>query len=131
MDKGDELDEIFVDKNQPADKKIVIDILKGFVTIDKEGVIVLSDEGEKLEENKKVLIYLVCKKALLLREIISLEEEFSGPKEISEKMHVGLSTAKKAVNQTFKRFLNKKNGYIIPNYNLRKVKEILQGNKNG
>lgn len=126
MSGEDELDEIFVDENQPADKKIVVEILKGLVTIDSKGIIEFSDEGEKLKYNRKVLIYLVCKKALVLKGIIKPEEEFSGPKEISEKMSLGLSSAKRATNVTFKKLLKSKKGkYIIPNYNLKKIKKVI------
>jgi hypothetical protein len=122
----DELDEIFVDKNEPADKRLVVDILKGLATIDNDGVIQLTDKGDQLSDNRKVLICLVCKKALILKGLLKSEDEFMGPKEISERMNIGLSSAKKATNETFKKLLRSQNGkYIVPNYNLKKIKIIL------
>jgi len=122
----DELDEIFVDKNEPVNKKEIVEILKPYVTIDNEGVINFKEEYEALEENKKALVYLVCKKAIILRGIESVTES-AGPKEISEGAHINESSAKSAISRDFKRILKKEaKGYIIPNYHLKKIKEILK-----
>ena len=121
----DPLNDIFVDKNEPVDKKILVEIIKPYATIDKEGIVNFTDEYEKLTESKKTLVYLCCKKAMILREIPEIDEG-CGPKEISEKARVSLNGAKQAVSVTYKKILGKdSNGTIIPNYNLKKVKDIL------
>ena len=48
--KQDELDEIFVDKNEPADKRLVVEILKPYVTIDLIGNISFSENFEKINQ---------------------------------------------------------------------------------
>lgn len=127
----DVLDEIFVDKNIPMDKKLLLEILKSFVTIDNEGVINYTEAYDKLNDGIKVLVYLAAKKAKVAKGIIEKDQEAAGPKEISESAGVGLSTAKVAVSQSFKKFLNRvSGGYLIPNYNLKKVKEIVLENGN-
>lgn len=122
----DYLDEIFVDNNEPADKKLIVDILKRFATIDKNGVIDFKEDYGGLSYWKKILIYLTCKKAMSLRGIISEEE--TGPKEISEKAGISESVAKKIANNFHLKKLTKRfdKGYLIPNYNLKNVKKSLE-----
>ncbi|MCK4647369.1 hypothetical protein KAT24_00370 [Candidatus Pacearchaeota archaeon] len=123
----DELDEIFVNKNIPINKKLLVEILKSFVTIDEEGMIDFKEDYEKLSYWKKILIYLLCKKALTSRKII--DKEYANPKEISENAMIGESAAKKiSNNETIKRLTKKtKEGYFIQNYNLKKIKDIILG----
>jgi len=125
----DELDEIFVDKNIPVDKKLVVEILKPFVTIDNEGTIDFTEEYEKLNENKRALVYFVSKKAMVLREVPEIVESI-GPTELSRKAHISESSAKHAIFRDYKKILKKeKNGYIIPNHKLKQVKEIIFQNE--
>jgi hypothetical protein len=129
-EEKDILDEIFVDKNEPVDKKVLVDILSGYVTLDKEGIINFSEEYEELVGYKKVLIYICSKKAMVLKNIEGIKESAS-QSEVSEKAHVTLDIARNTMHKKYKKLLKKEGeGYIIPNYNLRKVKEILE-NKDG
>ena len=124
-EERDELDDIFVDKNEPVDKKIIVEILKSYVTIDSEGVISYNKSFEKLNESKKVLIYLLCKKAIKIRGIEGIEEP-SNLKEVVEKVMVSESNAKNALFTYYKSIVKKEgNGYIIPNYNLGKVRGLI------
>jgi len=126
----DVLDEIFVDKNIPMDKKLLLEILRPFVTIDNEGVINFTENYENLNDNIKALIYLAAKKAKVSKGIIEKDKEAAGPKEISENAGIGEGSAKVAVSQTFKTLLSRvSGGYVIPNYNLRKVRDILIQNE--
>ena len=125
MNEKDELDEIFVDKNEPADKKILVKILKPFVTIDSEGVISFSADYNKLNGSKKVLVYLLCKKAMCLKGVKDVVEP-SKESEVIEKAMVSKSTAKNAIYTLHKNLVKKDgDGYIIPNYNLLKTKNLL------
>jgi len=123
----DELDAIFVDKNIPVDRKLLAEILKPFVTIDVEGIIDFKENYQNLKGNLKVLIYLCCKKAMVSKEIPNIKES-CGPLEISKKIGVSQSNAKHALYRDFNKILKKeKEGFIISNYNLRKVKDIILG----
>lgn len=124
-DNYDELDEIFVNKNVPVDKKLIVEILKPFVTIDNEGILDFTEEYEKLNENKRALVYFVAKKAMVLREIPAIIEPI-GPTELSRNAHISESSAKHAIFRDFKKILKKeKNGYTIPNHKLKQIKEII------
>ena len=57
QENNDILNEIFVDRNEPVDKKLLVDIIKGYVTIDNEGVLNFSEKYENLIGHKKILLY--------------------------------------------------------------------------
>lgn len=121
----DVLDEIFVDKNEPANKKLLVEILKPLATIDPGGVISFSSEYSKLEQMKRAMVYLVCKKAMVLRGIPNIIEP-AGPAEVSKGAIISESNAKNALCTHYNKFLKKeKEGYVIPNYNLNKIKELI------
>jgi hypothetical protein len=127
-DEKDVLDEIFVDKNVPMDKKILVEILKPFVTIDNEGIINYNEEYDKLKDSLKALIYLCSKKAKTEKGILEKDQESAGPKEISDNTGISIGSAKMVVIRDKKILTRVSGGYIIPNYNLRKVKEIILEN---
>ena len=119
--KEDPLDEIFVNENEPANKKMLAEILKPFVTIDSKGVVAFTEDYNKLKESKKVLVYMLCKKAMVLKNLPDISEKTS-IKDIVDNAMVNESNAK---NTLFTYFKNIVKGGIIPNYNLKKVKELI------
>jgi hypothetical protein len=130
MSEVDVLDEIFVDRNEPVDKKLLVDIIKGYVAIDNEGTLGFLEGYDNLMGHKKVLMYLCCKKAMAIRGLSNVIEPAS-QSEVSEKAGVTLDVARNTIHKKYKKLLRKESGgYIIPNYNLRKVKNILE-DKNG
>jgi len=131
MNHKDELDEIFVDKNEPVDKKLIVEILRPYVSIDEEGIIDFKEDYDNLNENQKALIYFVCKKAMILRGIEGIKEP-AGPTEVSKNAQISESSAKHAIFRDYKKLLKKeKGGYIIPNYKLKIVKELLKNGSRG
>jgi len=127
-DEKDVLDEIFVDKNEPVDKKSLVKILKPFVRIDKGGLINYTEDYYKLANIKKALIYLLCKKAMVLKEIENIGEP-AGPAEVSKNSFISNSDAKNALCTKYNKLLKKeKEGYIVPNYNLKRVEELILKN---
>ena len=125
----DPLDEIFVDRNEPADKKILAEIIGPHVRIDNDGILDFTEEYERLTNIKKVLVYLAAKKAMKLRKIVN--SELAGPAEVSEKALISNSDAKNALYNQYKKLVENKKGkgYTIPNYKLKKVKKEIFSNK--
>ncbi|HYD03771.1 MAG TPA: hypothetical protein VEC16_05740 [Alphaproteobacteria bacterium] len=118
------LDEIFVNKNKPSDKKLLAEILRNKVTIDSQRTIRFT---EKLSEKEKILIYLICRKALVARELLNLDDEAVWPTEISKATAVDVNKVKMVLT-VFDKLLENNNGkYSIPNRNLRKVKMMIEG----
>lgn len=128
-EKEDPLDSVFVDKNQPADRKLVADILRPLVTIDKEGTINFKAKYSELDESKKALVYLIAKKAMVLKEIENIAEE-SKNNEISEGANIKKKNVENTLYNYYKHLVEKGNkGYFIPNYNLKRVRDVLLGEK--
>jgi hypothetical protein len=101
--------------------------LRDYVTIDKEGILNFSERYNNLIGHKKVLIYLCCKKAMVLKEDKGIIEP-SSQSEISEKAAVTLDVSRNSIHKKYKQLLKKEGeGYIIPNYNLLKIIRILEG----
>lgn len=126
----DVLDEIFVDKNIPADKKLLVEILKPFVTIDQEGNLSFTENYDKLTNQKKALVYLLSKKARVLKGMNIPES--SGPAEVSKCALISSQDAYNALCTTYKKILLKDSqGYTVPNHNMKKVKEVIFDKKNG
>ena len=92
----DPLNEIFVEKNEPADRKLLAEILKPFATIDSTGIISYTKEFDRVKESKKILIYLLCKKAIILKGIQGILEE-ANLAEVMEKVMVSESNSKNAL----------------------------------
>ena len=124
----DPLDDIFVESNDGVSRKLISETLKPFITIDPSGNLDFSEEYDKLINIKKALVYLVSKKAMKLKEVI--ESEFAKIKEVSEKALISESDAKNSLCTKYKKLVeNKKNeGYTIPDYKLKKVKEEIFDN---
>jgi len=121
----DPLDEIFVEKNEPANKQILVEILKPLATIDAGGIISFTAKYSQLDQMKKAIIYLVCKKAMVLKGIPGIIES-AGPSEVSKGAIISPSDAKNALCTHYNKFLKKeKEGYVIPNHNLVKIKELI------
>ena len=121
----DPLDEIFVEKNEPANKQILVEILKPLTTIDAGGIISFTTKYFQLDQMKKAIVYLVCKKAMTLKGILGIIEP-AGPSEVSKGALISSSDAKNALCTHYNKFLKKeKEGYIIPNHNLTKIKELI------
>lgn len=127
----DVLDEIFVDRNEPADKTLIVSILKGYATIDGLGTINYSSDYDRLVGHKKILVYLCCKKAMILKGIKGISES-SSQSEVSKGAMVTLDVARNALHKKYKKILGKEEGgYIIPNYYLKEVHRLLKEEKNG
>lgn len=125
QNEPDPLDRIFVDKNESVDRALLASVLEKYATIDTEGVINYSEDYERLTGHTKILVYLCCKKAMILRGTKGVVEPAS-QSEASEGARVTLDVARNALHKKYKKLLKKDGkGYIIPNYNLKRIKEIL------
>lgn len=118
---SDPLDEIFVDENEPANKKLLVEILKPLATIDSKGIINFTENYAKLKESKKALVYMLCKKAMVLKGLSDVAEK-TNVKELTNGAMINESNAKNALFTYFKNIVK---GGMIPNHNLRKVKELI------
>lgn len=121
MSEVDPLDEIFVNSNEPADKKILAEIIKPFATIDQKGIIAYTDKYEKLAESKKGLVYMLCKKAMVMKGLSDVTEQ-TGVKEMVNGARISESNAKKSLFTYYKNIVRKG---LIPSHCVKKAKELI------
>jgi len=120
------LDELFIGR-QEVDEKLLRDILIRFVRIEKESAsIVPTPEYYGLKEKEKILVYLLSRKAMKIRQFI--ENESENPSDISRMSGVKEGTVFPAVREYLKEGILSKdeNGYYIPNFAIGKVEEVLR-----
>jgi hypothetical protein len=122
----DELDSFIVDENEPIDKSLLATILKPYVkSIGKNKVIDYTDKFGNLSAWAKILVFLCCRKVMIVKNIIEVES--CGPKEISSGANISLESAKQiSQDKNLKKVtISLKGEYYIPNYKLRNVKALL------
>ena len=121
----DPLDEIFVESNEIISRRLIAEILKPLLSIDPKGNLDFFEEYEKLTGQKKALVYLVAKKAMKLKEIT--ENEFALNSETSKNALISENDTNNAFSNTYKKLIENKKGrgYSIPDYKLKKVKELI------
>lgn len=131
FERKDELDAFIVEENEPADKKLLASVIAPYVTsMGKNQIVDYTEEYEHLDTWKKILVYLCCRKVMHIKGILT--EEGTGPKEISERANIGLDSAKDiSRNSNLKGIVtNFKGKYLVPNYRLKRLKGLLQGDGN-
>lgn len=124
---SDELESLLVNGKE-VDKKLVAEILSPYLRIDKETCDIRPlSSWDDLKASRKILIYLVARKAMVALGL-SLPEENASATEIM--LSTGLKQG--TVNPTLRRLLEggvvaqtKERKYYIPNYAIEKVKVIV------
>ena len=124
---NDELESLLV-SGKEVDKKLVAEMLKPYLRIDKETCDVrpLSD-WDDLKAYNKILLYLLARKAMIALGL-NLPEENASPTEIM--LSTGLKQG--TINPTLRRLLEdgvvgqtKERKYYIPNFAIEKVKAMI------
>lgn len=124
---NDELESLLVDGKE-VDKKLVAEILSPYLKIDRETCEIRPlGSWDDLKAYRKILIYLVARKAMVALGL-NLPEENASATEIM--LNTGLKQG--TVNPTLRRLLEdgvvaqtKERKYYIPNYAIEKVKAIV------
>jgi len=129
---SDALDELIVDENSVPDSNILGQILKDFVLFTKKGEMIFSEKYRSLPDWKKILIYLLARKAAILKNLIS-EKESAMPAKIGDDTMVSNAAIGKRLARELKGVIKKdKEGYFIPNFNIFKCRSLMnkKGRKN-
>ncbi len=123
MSDEENFDDLFVEKNELLDKKVVKGILKDYVELTKEGDIFLKEPFHKLSNEKKIFVLLLARKVLSLT---VGKEELTAPKEIQDITGMPRGSCNpKLTELEEKRFLKSENGkYFVPNYAISKIRGI-------
>ena len=124
---NNELESLLV-SGKEVDKKLVAEILSPYLRIDKETCEIRPlGSWDDLRAYRKILIYLVARKAMVALDL-NLPEENASATEIM--LSTGLKQG--TVNPTLRRLLEdgvvaqtKERKYYIPNYAIEKVRAII------
>jgi hypothetical protein len=119
------LENLIVDE-ETLNEELIYDVLSKFIRITKTSkTIIPTGDFSKLSEKNKIIVFLLARKAMKALNI--LESEMAGPKEISKETGVSYNSVKPYLSALYKEKILAKQGteYLLPNYNLVKVKEIL------
>lgn len=124
---ADELDELIVTVDQKPDLKILAEILKGNVQLVENGEIRFEEKFHRLSQPKMILVYLLARKAAILKELLKEKEGISS-KEIANVIGLVPDTVRGLLARELKDVVYNDDGlYTVPNRNLFKCKVKLVG----
>jgi len=121
----DELDTLVVDEDMYIDKGILANVLKDYLRITKSAQIIPEALFYELNNEKKVILYLLARKVMKIKGIV--EVEGVGPSQISKDIGLPVGSVKTVTYKIGKTLLKSEGGsYIVPNYNLKRVTELIK-----
>jgi hypothetical protein len=128
---ADPLDRLVEDGNS-LDRTLLADIVfpRARLYLDGETYqIRFTPEGEKLSVREKILVYLLARKALALRNVEGKDKESVSPSEIEKATGIlgGTlrPTLRKLLDERLVRQDDKDGSYNVPNYSLNAIKKLL------
>jgi hypothetical protein len=124
MEKDDILDKLFVDEKE-VNQQVIYDILSDFVRLAKDGNIVLLAPFNSLNNEKKVLLVLLARKVLAIKNIAS---EFISPTEVQAITGMPKGTVNPTLwSLAMKGYLKNYGGkYGVPSYSIIKIQEYFR-----
>lgn len=131
QDQNDPLDVLFVNERSMLDRQLLAEAVRPYATIfmDENGFeINFTESGEGLTAREKLLVFLLARKAVNLRNSMLLAKEAATPKEIEETSHIPGGT----IRPVLKRLLDEKlvqqdseGAYFVGNRSLRQIHGLL------
>ena len=130
MSKDSPLQNLFIKSSEEAEK-ILYEVLKDYIRIDKEThEIIFLENYQSLSNEKKILLTLLARKALQILNLV--EDDSLTPREISNKTGVNYNTVRPTLASLTKRGLvnrKEKGKYYIEITKLRTISKIIKGDK--
>ena len=124
---SNELEDLLVDGTE-IDKKLVAEILKPYVNIDKNTCEMRPLKAwNDLKANMKIIIYLLTRKAMTALGL-NIEEEAATNSEIIKNTGIKSGTVHPALRQLYNDKIleqTKENKYYVPNYAIEKAKSLI------
>lgn len=121
------LDELFTDSGSQIEPSEITALLKPFLRINRENKrILLTPDGMDLSSNKKIILFILARKAMHMRGVV--DSESIAPKDIKKELENNIPAG--TIDSALKRLsekgpLKSQDGkYFIPDFNFPQVKEI-------
>lgn len=126
----DPLDDIFLDHAPSVDKAMVARLLKPYIQLYADSKEVLpTPEWDKLNIQQKILMWMLGLKALRLRGVITEDDEKISPSDLEKA--TGLKggsirpSLSKLLDTRMLRIDKETNKYVLPDFAVRKIAEVL------
>ena len=124
---SDPLDELIVDECEALDKNLLASIVTGYVRITKTGEVLFDKSFYNLPQAKKVVLCLLSRKIIKIKNLIDNFEEGIRPAEISKLTGIKPKNVTGYLSNDLKGLtISSKGAHIIPNYNLYKCEELMR-----
>ncbi|MCZ7547173.1 MAG: hypothetical protein M5R40_28265 [Anaerolineae bacterium] len=130
MDNEDALDSLFIDKPGPDPAPLVARIVHPYIRLVREtGEVLTTDQWRKLNLQGKVLMYLLGRKALSMKEALPESEiEAASPAQIAKDTGLNPDSVRPTLSRLKDDRLvrsDRENNYWVPDYALPRIEEIL------
>lgn len=125
----DPLDKLFT-SDKEVDLELLSDILFPLVKINSEDyTIFFTDSGNNLPINSRLAVFLLARKVLYLKG--KVESEGITPKDIIEQTHLKEGSVQPGLKKLkeSKLIIGRDGKYFVPNYQIGKVKDLIQEKK--
>jgi hypothetical protein len=128
-DKRDALDDLFVER-QRVDPNVLAAGIAPYARLNGVSREILpTEEWETLSVRKKILVWLLCKKAMRIKQIITDDEEWMSPSELEKETGIAGGSLRPALSKLSSEKLIKVNGnsqYSIPDHTVNRVNTVLR-----
>lgn len=122
-----QMDELFV-SGKEVDQELIAEILAPFLRIDRDSCsIVPNERWLEMNNELKIILFLLAKKAMKLRDL-PIDNEGALPTEIEKETGVKGGSLRPKLKQLLEqRIISKADDgrYIVPNYSLTKIKTMV------
>ena len=124
---NDPLDELIVDDMKSLDINLLANILKEHLTLTKNGEVNYRDSFHDYKQWKRMMVYLLARKAISIKKLKDIKEKATY-KEISDGALMPVDSIGRTSIDNLRGIVKKdEEGLYIPNYNLIRCKQILDG----
>ena len=120
------LDKLIVDEDEDPNYDILASLIEKNLKFTKEGEFIYEKEFNKSQSWKKIMIYLLGRKVVFIKELKKDFKEQVTPKDISDEIGIPQKSVCKFLSTELKGITKSQNGsHFIPNYNLHKCEDLL------
>ncbi len=124
---SDPLDKFIVNEDERPDIDLLVSIVDGYFRFTKNGHMLFEKNFHKLSESKKIMIFLLGRKIIKIKNLVPDFKEEIKPKEISDITGIKRKNVTSRLSTELSGITKSLTGaHYIPNYNLYKCEELMK-----
>ncbi|MBR9707611.1 MAG: hypothetical protein GOV15_04210 [Candidatus Diapherotrites archaeon] len=125
---NDALDKLIIDDSDDANIELLAKTLEGRVSLTRSGVIQLDASFHDIDKWKKIAVYLLARKAVIIKGLGGESVEGCTARVIADNAFVTPKDIDNALARQLKGLVSRTDGgYFIPTYNLLRVSRLISG----